>query len=294
MTAFSFSTAVGAPVASLTVRASRPAARPPHARATARRTTRAQLAANVEAPGTAPPAEDPSDEVPALAAKPTLLSKPPMPTTVRPTPAFVEPAEETAEEGGVTAAVEADPVDGGAGEKGGAGDEAEQEVVTYTRCGKCSAAYRVTQAKLGPRGSKVRCSVCGHLWFQHPSKLSKLGEGEEFDDMSEEDIAAAKRGELRTGAARREKRMDGRSKFTIFVGNLPYTVEQEQVHDMFSSVTEVVSVRLATAPDGRSKGFAFVDVKSKEELDKCIEDLNGLDLGGRPISVREGKSSGTR
>lgn len=43
--------------------------------------------------------------------------------------------------------------------------------------------------------------------------------------------------------------------------------------------------------EGRSKGFAFVDFKTRGDLDKAVSELNGIDFCGRPLTVKEGRNS---
>jgi RNA recognition motif-containing protein len=75
-------------------------------------------------------------------------------------------------------------------------------------------------------------------------------------------------------------------KFTAFVGNLPYTSSVMEIRELFGQYGEVVYVNLPRDKvSGRAKGFAFVDMASKDDLDKAIEALNGMEMGGRAIRV---------
>lgn len=47
----------------------------------------------------------------------------------------------------------------------------------FVRCGRCNAAYTITPAEIGPDGSRVKCEVCGHTWFQAANRLQVLAEG---------------------------------------------------------------------------------------------------------------------
>lgn len=47
----------------------------------------------------------------------------------------------------------------------------------FVRCGRCNAAYTLTQDMIKPEGSRVKCEVCGHTWFQAANRLQVLGEG---------------------------------------------------------------------------------------------------------------------
>jgi len=76
----------------------------------------------------------------------------------------------------------------------------------------------------------------------------------------------------------------------LYVGNLPYSITQEQLSELFSEAGAVASATIITDKfSGRSKGFGFVEMSSDEEGDKAIELLNGKEIEGRPIKVNEAK-----
>ena len=77
----------------------------------------------------------------------------------------------------------------------------------------------------------------------------------------------------------------------LYVGNLPFTADENQIRDLFSqdgrSVTEV---KLVTEREtGRPRGFGFVEMGSSQDADGAIRDLNGHDMGGRALTVNEAK-----
>ena len=73
----------------------------------------------------------------------------------------------------------------------------------------------------------------------------------------------------------------------LYVGNLPWSASEEEVREMFAAIGETHSVSLITERDtGRSRGFAFVEM-SKESAERAISELNGKDLGGRPLRINE-------
>jgi RNA recognition motif-containing protein len=72
----------------------------------------------------------------------------------------------------------------------------------------------------------------------------------------------------------------------LYVGNLPFTVDENALKELFSRSGTVESVKIVTdSYDGRSKGFGFVEMASDEEATSAIEALNGTDMGGRTIRV---------
>lgn len=76
----------------------------------------------------------------------------------------------------------------------------------------------------------------------------------------------------------------------LFVGSLSWGVKDDQLNDFFSTVGTVVSATVITDRDsGRSKGYGFVEMSSDEEAKKAIDELNGKDLDGRPVTVNEAR-----
>lgn len=76
----------------------------------------------------------------------------------------------------------------------------------------------------------------------------------------------------------------------LYVGNLPYSMNDQELNDMFSEVGEVQSARVMNDREtGRSRGFGFVEMKNEEEGHAAIEKLNGMDCGGRALVVNEAR-----
>jgi RNA recognition motif-containing protein len=77
----------------------------------------------------------------------------------------------------------------------------------------------------------------------------------------------------------------------LYVGNLPFSADEEQVRELFSQKGRTVTeVRLVTDRDtGRPRGFGFVEMGSNEDADGAIRDLNGTDFGGRSLTVNEAR-----
>lgn len=76
----------------------------------------------------------------------------------------------------------------------------------------------------------------------------------------------------------------------LYVGNLPYSLEEAKLQELFSQHGSVVSVRIITDRfTGRSKGFGFVEMGSKEEADRAAAALNGTEVEGRTIVVNEAR-----
>jgi RNA recognition motif-containing protein len=76
---------------------------------------------------------------------------------------------------------------------------------------------------------------------------------------------------------------------TLFVGNLPWGVSEEDLSGLFAPYTEVISARVATDRDtGRSRGFGFVEVP-EAQAQAAIDALNGAEVGGRQLTVNEAR-----
>lgn len=86
-----------------------------------------------------------------------------------------------------------------------------------------------------------------------------------------------------------EKEKDSMAK-KIYVGNLPYSVDEESLRELFVKIGEVQSVRLIKDnATGRSKGFGFVEMTTDEDADKAIATLNNTPLMDRTIAVSEAR-----
>lgn len=76
----------------------------------------------------------------------------------------------------------------------------------------------------------------------------------------------------------------------LYVGSLPYTTTEEELHEIFSPYGEVVSVRIISdRMTGRSKGFGFVEMAIGDEADRAVQELNGASLKGRTLIVNEAR-----
>jgi len=76
----------------------------------------------------------------------------------------------------------------------------------------------------------------------------------------------------------------------LYVGNLPYSVTDQELNDIFSEIGEVQSARVMNDREtGRSRGFGFVEMKNEDDGREAIEKLNGQDMGGRALVVNEAR-----
>ena len=74
----------------------------------------------------------------------------------------------------------------------------------------------------------------------------------------------------------------------LYVGNLPFTVTEDELRELFARHGEVQSVNVIMDRDtGRPRGFGFVEMNDSSAADDAMRALDGSDLGGRSIKVNE-------
>ena len=75
----------------------------------------------------------------------------------------------------------------------------------------------------------------------------------------------------------------------LYVGNLNYSVTNEQLEELFKNYGEVVSVNII-----QGKGFGFVEMSSNEEAVKAKDELNGSEFEGRAMKIDEARPPRSR
>jgi cold-inducible RNA-binding protein len=76
----------------------------------------------------------------------------------------------------------------------------------------------------------------------------------------------------------------------LYVGNLAFQTTSEDLQQLFTQAGTVESANVVEDRDtGRSRGFAFVEMSTKEEATSAIEQFNGKEVGGRALKVNEAK-----
>lgn len=74
----------------------------------------------------------------------------------------------------------------------------------------------------------------------------------------------------------------------IYIGQLPYSVNEDELREIFSEYGEIESLNLIKDRfSGQSKGFGFIDMPNNSEADKAIKALNKSMLNGREIKVNQ-------
>ncbi len=76
----------------------------------------------------------------------------------------------------------------------------------------------------------------------------------------------------------------------LYVGNLPYSIDDQSLGDAFAQYGTVTSARVISDREtNRSKGFGFVEMEDDAAADEAIEKMNGQPLDGRNINVSEAR-----
>jgi RNA recognition motif-containing protein len=76
----------------------------------------------------------------------------------------------------------------------------------------------------------------------------------------------------------------------IYVGNLPYSITDDELREAFAAFGDVTSAKVIMDREtGRSKGFGFVEMDNDAQAEEAIRAMNGQDLQGRPARVSEAR-----
>lgn len=73
---------------------------------------------------------------------------------------------------------------------------------------------------------------------------------------------------------------------TIYIGNIPYSLKESDIEQLFAEFGEVISVKIITDKfTHRSKGYGFVEMENEADAGKAIENIDGKDVLGRNLKV---------
>ena len=76
----------------------------------------------------------------------------------------------------------------------------------------------------------------------------------------------------------------------LYVGNLAFQTTSQELQELFAQVGTVESASVVEDRDtGRSRGFGFVEMSTKEEAASAIQQLNGKEVAGRALTINEAK-----
>lgn len=76
----------------------------------------------------------------------------------------------------------------------------------------------------------------------------------------------------------------------LYVGNLPFQTDEQDLRDLFASAGTVDSINvIRDQATGQARGFAFVEMSSDEDAQNAIASLNNYQFGGRALTVNEAR-----
>jgi len=75
----------------------------------------------------------------------------------------------------------------------------------------------------------------------------------------------------------------------MYVGNLNYAVTEKELGELFAEFGEVIDAKVITRPDGRSKGFGFVEMAEEDQAQAAMEKLNQSEFMERTMVVNEAR-----
>ena len=76
----------------------------------------------------------------------------------------------------------------------------------------------------------------------------------------------------------------------LFVGNLPFRMTRDELHDLFAQAGAVTSVHIPTDREtGRPRGFGFVEMEDEGSLEQAIQMFNGYSVSGRALVVNQAR-----
>jgi len=153
---------------------------------------------------------------------------------------------------------------------------------SYVRCGKCQAIYALKEEDLGRgRGRRLECSVCDHSWFQSKDRIMTLDDNFEMVPLPERDL---NRIQMNMKEGKAPKFMGNKK---LYVGNIAFECHEDDFYEIFGKCGDVGDVSLVRDEEGKNRGFGFITMRTDEDADKAIAELDGMSVRGRNIAVRE-------
>jgi nucleolin len=132
--------------------------------------------------------------------------------------------------------------------------------------------------------SLLQSKSAGPLFSDVVSAVASTSEDEAAESVVEPTEESSDTSEPAADATPAEEKQ----RLTVFVGNLPFQTTDSEVRDLFA---EYGTVELVSVPrnreTGQARGFAFVDMATREELERAVEGVNGIMFGGRSIRAVE-------
>ena len=132
---------------------------------------------------------------------------------------------------------------------------------------------------------------CPAAWICNPERPLANWEA----TMSSMRLLLTHPGEVSRGETPEGEKVRKIMSMKLYVGNLAFQTSSEELQTLFAQAGTVESVSLIEDREtGRSRGFGFVEMSTKEEGAAAIEKFNGQELGGRSLKVNEAKQRENR
>lgn len=78
---------------------------------------------------------------------------------------------------------------------------------------------------------------------------------------------------------------------TLYVGNISYSMKEEELRKAFGQFGEVISVKIIVDKrTGKSKGYGFVEMDNEASAEEALKNINGKELAGRNVKVNKANS----
>lgn len=173
----------------------------------------------------------------------------------------------------------------------------------YIQCVECLAVYQVEPEEVEGTPRVVSCSACLHEWvvsdadllWGHEEAVEALATAARRRVQGSAFVAARGVEKQENDEKRKRKKFskNGRPEddehFNVFVGNLSFRATEEDLYRAFSGYGAVLSCQVPEDASGASRGFGFVEMRSKESALRAMESLQGSSILGRDISLNEAK-----
>ncbi|CAB9499098.1 Cold-inducible RNA-binding protein [Seminavis robusta] len=142
--------------------------------------------------------------------------------------------------------------------------------------------YALKDEDLGSRGKgrRLECTVCGHSWFQSRDRIMSMRDGMELVERPQYEID-------RIMLNIQENKSPGFvGDFKLYVGNIAFECSEQDIYNTFKEIGSVGEVSLVRDDIGRNRGFGFVTMRTAQDGEAAMAQLDGTEINGRNIAVR--------
>lgn len=139
--------------------------------------------------------------------------------------------------------------------------------------------YRVKKAKIVLDSKTSKSRGYGYLQFYTEEELTRC-----LDNMNNVQLQGQALRIVRSTANPKSELFDEQA--NLLVKNIDKEITQQALHEVFKTHGDIVSCKLETYPDGKtSRGYAYVQYKTKESAEAAVQALNGVELNGKKLEV---------